>query len=69
MSFKEQLSKHEQLINKYKELYMNENSKSNNFDKNKNKPISSQSISLNNISNYTNNNISNNTTTKNFSIN
>ena len=27
-NFKDKLSKHEELINKYKELYMNENSKS-----------------------------------------
>ena len=69
MSFKDQLSKHEELINKYRELYMNENSKSNNdFDKYKNKPISSQSMVSNNISNLTSNIISNNTTTKNNNI-
>ena len=27
-NFKEKISKHEELINKYKELYMNENNKS-----------------------------------------
>ena len=74
MSFKDQLSKHENLLNKYKDLYLKDNSNSNNSSKTSNQNISISRTSnnsnlrqnpINDDSNITGNNIiSNNTTSK-----
>ena len=75
MSFRDQLSKHENLLNKYKDLYLKENTNSNNSSKTSNQNINISRTSnnsnfrqnfINDDSNTTGNNIiSNNTTTKN----
>ena len=64
-NYKEQLSKHEELINKYKDLYLNENSNKslNESSNNRNNFLNSNSIPIN-INNTTNNIMMNNSFNK-----